>query len=111
MAKRWTPQEHPDYDSHPLLLGMPWDRGGHVNEKGDAVYYQTYPSGGCGYTLNRAALKLFVEECVPNFYPNAMNSREDFYVGGCFANFGIHTVDTRDEHGAWRYVSLNAEQA
>lgn len=29
-------------------------------------------------------------------------------VGGCFAEHGIHTVDTRDDKGAWRYLAMSA---
>ena len=74
------------------------------------IYFQTFPGGGCGYTFNRAALTMFAEDCLPNFLPNATNSREDMYVGGCFAARGIHTVDTRDETGAWRFLAMTAEE-
>jgi hypothetical protein len=74
------------------------------------IWFRTYPGGGCGYTLSRAALQLFAKECLPNCLPNATNSREDMYAGGCFARLGIHTVDTRDDEGAWRYLPMNAEE-
>ena len=93
----------------PLLLGMPHDRNGDPQVKGDAIYFQTFPGGGSGYTLNKQSLLLFVKECIPNFLPNATNSREDMYIGGCFHDYGIFTVDTRDENGAWLYMSQDAE--
>lgn len=98
------------FRERPLLIGMPHDRNGDITIKGDAIYYQTYPGGGCGYTLNRNALRLFVEKCIPDFLPDRLDSREDMLVGGCFANYGIHTVDTRDDKGAWRYLALNAQE-
>jgi hypothetical protein len=70
----------------------------------------TFPMGGCGYTLKRAALQFFAKECLPIFSPNATNIREDVFVGGCLASNGIHTVDTRDDEGTWRYLAMNSEQ-
>jgi hypothetical protein len=78
----------------PLLLATPIYRG----NKG------IYPSGGPGYTLNRAALDLFGTEGLSKFYVNNTDSREDAYMGGFFQERGIYTTDTRDEKGAWRYM-------
>jgi hypothetical protein len=87
-------------EDRPLLLGSPAPRS----------KSSTFPMGGCGYTLNRAALQFFVKECLPSFLPNATDSREDVFLGGCLASNGIHTVDTRDDEGGWRYLALNAQQ-
>ena len=62
-------------ETRPLLIGMPQDRNGDPTIKGKQIYFQTFPAGGSGYALNRAALDLFVEDCLPNFLPNATNSR------------------------------------
>ena len=76
----------------PLLLAIPMFR-----VKG------IYPSGGPGYTLNRAALDLFGTEGLSKFRVNSTTSQEDVYMGGFFQERGIYTTDTRDEKGAWRY--------
>ena len=107
---KYDPEGRLPPKERPLLIGMPHDRNGDPKVKGAAIWLQTFPGGGCGYTLNRNALKLFVEKCIPDFLPEGRDSREDMLVGGCFAKYGIHTVDTRDEDLAWRYLALNAEE-
>jgi len=66
--------------------------------------------GGPGYTLNRAALKLFGskinKECT---LANNTDSREDIFIASCFFQHsnGKHPIlvtDTRDADGAFRYL-------
>jgi hypothetical protein len=53
-----------------------------------------YHGGGSGYTLNRAALKLFVEhglnhsEC----FPNEVKSEEDLFMGLCLQHLGVTPI-------------------
>ena len=65
---------------------------------------QYYCGGGAGYTLNRAALRLLVEElfstsaCSPHF----TTSQEDRKIGDCFRSVGIRCLNTQDELGEER---------
>ena len=68
--KIWPPGECP------LLLGMPSMKTARLVKTPD----DTFPAGGCGYTLNRAAVKLFAKVCLPNFLPNNQDSREDLFL-------------------------------
>ena len=76
----------------PILLGIPMMWKGFP-----------FPSGGAGYAMNNAALKLLVEDGIPTFLPNATDSREDVFVGSIFAGMGIFVADTFDVKGGARF--------
>jgi hypothetical protein len=76
----------------PLLLGSPHSHKG-----------MPMISGGPGYTLNRAALRVFSERSLAHFFPNAHDSREDMYLGGALAEHGIFVSDTKDVNDGDRY--------
>jgi hypothetical protein len=79
----------------PLLLGFPWK-----------FKTQLFALGGPGYTLNRAALKLLVEEGLNETrFPinNITDSREDIFVSYILSDLGVAVMDTRDEAGSWVY--------
>ena len=38
----------------------------------------------------------------------ARDSREDVFIGGMLAQYGVHCADTRDVNNAWRYRPLDA---
>lgn len=77
---------------HPLYIGFP---------VGNKKKY--YNGGGSGYTLNKAALRLLVQEAFPICSPFAIVSSEDRFVGNCFRKFNIAGYDTRDAYGELRY--------
>lgn len=76
----------------PLFLGSPYPFRGLL-----------FPAGGPGYTLNRAAVKLFGEKVLTNFSPISRDSREDVFMGSGFAGEGVFLTDTRDAVNATRY--------
>jgi hypothetical protein len=76
----------------PLLLGGPYSHKG-----------MPMVSGGPGYTLNREALRVFVESSLDHFLPNNRDSREDLYLGGALAEQGIFISDTKDVNNGDRY--------
>lgn len=76
----------------PLYIGFP------VGNKNN--YFN---GGGSGYTLNKAALKLLVQEGFPSCFPFATVSAEDRFVGNCFRKFNVVGYDTRDAAGELRY--------
>lgn len=82
----------------PILLGMPMNYN-----------MLTFPSGGCGYVLNRAALDLLARVVLEEFLPNATDPREDVFVGSALWEHGVCTADSRDEEGAFRFGG-NAEE-
>ena len=91
-SKRWE-TERP----RPLILAYPQQyRIGKV-----------FAAGGSGYTLNRAAVKMLVNFTSNGPHDNSTDSREDFFVSRILSSFGVHTSDTRDEDGAFRYVQDN----
>jgi glycoprotein-N-acetylgalactosamine 3-beta-galactosyltransferase len=63
-----------------------------------------FNSGGPGYTLNRAALKLLVVQGLPHHYANFHVPDEDLRVAHIFRHFGIFPYETKDETGAERYM-------
>jgi len=80
----------------PLYIGMPIMSGNN----------QTYfNGGGSGYTLNRAALKMLVQEGFPVCRPFVNASAEDRFVGDCFRSFGVRGYDARDDAGEQRYLN------
>ena len=77
----------------PLLFGSPMQWKGCL-----------FPSGGSGYTLNRAALDMFVVEGLTSFLPNATDSREDVFIGSYFCTKGVFVSDSRDANNGTRYA-------
>eukprot|EP00979_Chaetoceros_neogracilis_P014121 scaffold4445_cov262-Chaetoceros_neogracile.AAC.15 len=56
-----------------------------------------FPSGGPGYTLNRAALDLFGTVGLATFLPDNYDSREDVFMGSFFNGTKVYLTDTRDQ--------------
>jgi glycoprotein-N-acetylgalactosamine 3-beta-galactosyltransferase len=79
----------------PLFLGRRFAEQGNME--------RIFNSGGAGYTINRAALKLLVR-IFPHCYPNYMTFAEDVMVAECFRNQGVFPFDTRDDFGGERYM-------
>lgn len=78
----------------PLVLGIPLVHSRHF----------LFPSGGPGYTLNRAALNVYGKSGIDEFFPTTEISQEDAFMGGFFSDWkGIQLTDTQDEQGNWRY--------
>lgn len=86
-AKKWKTKR-----PRPLLLGMPMN-----------LRNMTFPAGGCGYVLNRAALDWLGEVGLEEFLPDTTDSREDVFVGSALWGYGVTTSDSRDEKGAFRF--------
>ena len=63
-----------------------------------------FNSGGSGYTLNKAALKILVVHGLPNYFPHAHTFSEDTMVARVFRKFGVLAYDTKDENGSERYM-------
>jgi glycoprotein-N-acetylgalactosamine 3-beta-galactosyltransferase len=83
----WTP----DKGARPLYFGVPF------------LFRDIVPAGGAGYTLNRAALDVLVEDQLPKFLPNNTDSREDIFIGSAFHEAGIKLSRTEDADGGVRY--------
>ena len=64
----------------------------------------TYNSGGAGYTLNKAALKLLVVEGFPNHFQHDVIAWEDLMVGRTFRELGVFPYNTKDDLGGERYM-------
>ena len=64
---------------------------------------QIYCSGGGGYVVSRAALKILIEG-LDGDCKNQMNGIvEDYEFGRCLNRFGIYPEDSRDEKGRFRF--------
>jgi glycoprotein-N-acetylgalactosamine 3-beta-galactosyltransferase len=55
-----------------------------------------YVAGGPGYTLNRAALRLFAKKALNQCLKTQVVSHEDRFMSRCFWELGIRPGDTRD---------------
>lgn len=92
----------------------PWDEATPLYLGGSLVVRdkRRYCNGGSGYTLNRVALKLFVEELLhkPVCMPHWQASYEDRMVASCFRSVGIQCMDTNDEKNETRYHTWHADQ-
>ena len=95
-AKRWE-MERP----RPLVLGTPL-----------LFKNSVFPQGGGGYTLNREAVRLMVEEGGPldTNLNDSVDSREDVFIAVMMAAFGTYVSDTRDKTGAFRYICYEPRQ-
>uniref|UniRef100_A0A914W645 N-acetylgalactosaminide beta-1,3-galactosyltransferase n=1 Tax=Plectus sambesii TaxID=2011161 RepID=A0A914W645_9BILA len=56
-----------------------------------------YNSGGAGYVLSRAALKMLVERLLPNITLCPDGASEDMQLGICLSKLGIVPGDSRDD--------------
>jgi hypothetical protein len=82
-------------DQVPLYLGSRLARAANVQT--------LFNSGGPGYTLNKAALKLLVTEGLPVMYKDVVTSAEDVKVAEIFRQFRILPYPTHDRDGGERY--------
>jgi len=79
----------------PLFLGRRFAEQGNME--------RIFNSGGAGYTINRAALKLLVAN-LPFCNPNLKTFAEDVMVAACFRKEGVMPFATRDRFGSERYM-------
>uniref|UniRef100_A0A1I7T575 N-acetylgalactosaminide beta-1,3-galactosyltransferase n=1 Tax=Caenorhabditis tropicalis TaxID=1561998 RepID=A0A1I7T575_9PELO len=63
-----------------------------------------YNSGGPGYILSNAALRIFVEHLYSDEELCPYDWAEDRGMGRCLASMGILPADTRDEKGKHRFI-------
>jgi len=80
----------------PLFLGRRFAYQGDMND--------IFLSGGSGYTINKAALKVLVVEGFTKFFPHAHTFSEDTIVARIFRQFGVYPYETKDEAGGERYM-------
>jgi hypothetical protein len=79
----------------PLFLGRRFAYLGNMDD--------IFISGGSGYTMNKAALKLLVTDGLENYFPHAHTFSEDTMVARIFKKYGVFPYDTKDEAGGERY--------
>ena len=80
----------------PLYIGGPINAFWRQKHTPAGFYYN---GGGPGYTLNRAALDLYVANWNQSTCdPGLVRSEEDFYVGLCFWNLGIRSFQAIDRY-------------
>jgi glycoprotein-N-acetylgalactosamine 3-beta-galactosyltransferase len=80
----------------PLFLGRRFAYQGHMDD--------IFISGGSGYTMNKASLKLLVTEGFPNYWPHAHTFSEDTMVAKELRKFDVYPYDTKDDKGGERYM-------
>lgn len=80
----------------PLFLGRRFAYQGDLND--------IFISGGSGYTMNKASLKLLVTEAFPNYFPHAHTFSEDTMVAKLLRKFDVYPYDTKDDLGGERYM-------
>mmetsp|Transcript_19576 Transcript_19576/g.30163 ORF Transcript_19576/g.30163 Transcript_19576/m.30163 type:complete len:932 (+) Transcript_19576:234-3029(+) len=80
----------------PLLLGRRFAYMGDLND--------IFPSGGSGYTMNKAALKSLVVDAFPNYFPHAHTFSEDTMIAKLFRKMNVFPYDTQDEEHGERYM-------
>jgi len=92
----YLPEENATQQT-PLLLGRRFAYQGDINN--------VFDSGGSGYTMNKAALKLLVTEGFPNYFPHLQTFSEDTMVAKLLRKIdGIVPYDTKDDAGGERYM-------
>mmetsp|Transcript_24807 Transcript_24807/g.28672 ORF Transcript_24807/g.28672 Transcript_24807/m.28672 type:complete len:494 (-) Transcript_24807:229-1710(-) len=94
---RFTKDTVFNYNPRPVILGRPYYRSA-PGDKAKLVI-----SGGPGYTLNRAALEVLVEQGFPTLFQDLEDPREDIYIASTFYRKGIWITDTDDALGQRRY--------
>jgi glycoprotein-N-acetylgalactosamine 3-beta-galactosyltransferase len=80
---------NPHLEDTPLLLGAPGEN--HL------LNSMLYCLGGSGYTLNKKAVQVLVEQVLPNCQVNVTSSQEDVNLSYCMAAWaGVQCQDTRE---------------
>ena len=92
----------------------PWNQSAPLLLGGNMIDYPhrqvRYCGGGSGYTINRVALQILVEDlfdthhCKPHFEASA----EDRIISACLASKGIECMDTNDASKQTRYHQADA---
>lgn len=80
----------------PLFLGRRFAYMGDMND--------IFISGGSGYTMNKAALKILVTQIMNQDFPHAHTFSEDTMIAKAFRKHGVYPYDTKDEQGGERYM-------
>lgn len=80
----------------PMYLGCRFANGGNMED--------LYNTGGPGYTINRAALKLLVVQGLPRLFTEQRTSAEDVFTARIFSQLNVGVYNTRDELGSERYM-------
>ena len=95
-SKQWETKR-----PRPLLLGTPLLHGKSV-----------FPQGGGGYTLNREAVRLMVQEGGPldTILNDSVDAREDVFIASMMAALGTYVSDTRDKTDAFQYICYEPRQ-
>jgi glycoprotein-N-acetylgalactosamine 3-beta-galactosyltransferase len=83
----------------PLYLGLRFKFAGRESD--------IFNSGGPGYTLNKAALKMLVVEGIPQHFTGHVSSAEDAVVARILRQYQIYPYETKDEHGSERYMHFD----
>jgi hypothetical protein len=79
----------------PLYLGETFAQEGNLDD--------LYQTGGPGYTLNKAALKLLVLKGLPEYHPSMWKSNEDLKIGQALRQLGVPPYRTTTDHNSVRY--------
>ena len=64
---------------------------------------QIYCSGGAGYVVSRAALKILIEGLDGKCKDQMNGIVEDYEFGRCLNRMGVYPEDSRDENGRFRF--------
>ncbi|KAL7073027.1 hypothetical protein ACQ4LE_007861 [Meloidogyne hapla] len=88
-----------------LLMAYSPEEKIYLGAKYGPIVKQGYMSGGSGYVLSRAALRLFVEKGIPDqkICRQDENGAEDAEMGKCMELLGIRAGDSRDNEGRHRF--------
>lgn len=80
----------------PLFLGRRFAYQGDMDE--------IFNSGGSGYTMNKAALKLLVVDGFVNYFQHLKTFSEDTMVARVFKKYNVFPYETKDKNGGERYM-------
>lgn len=80
----------------PLFLGRRFAYQGDMDE--------IFNSGGSGYTMNKAALKLLVVDGFANYFQHMKTFSEDTMVARVFKKYNVFPYETKDKNGGERYM-------